>query len=108
MTERNIRYQLVFQFTEDFFDSFDAMIEFENKLIGCMPKTCDVDGHDIGSGTINFFVFTAFPEAAFRAFRKYLGTNKVEKNIRVAFREVNAESYTNLWPKRDSREFRCV
>ena len=58
-----------------------------------------------GAVTTNFFVYTDAPLAAFNQVRKYLGANKVEKNLRVAFREVEGEAYINLWPYRDPRPF---
>ena len=100
-----MRYQIVLQFPETFFATHDDLVSFEEKLIGAMPRTCDVDGYDTGSGTTNFFVHSDSPLAAFKTFRKYLGTNKVEKNLRVSYREVDGETYTNLWPFRDPRPF---
>jgi hypothetical protein len=101
-------YLLVFQLPENFFASIDDMHTFEQKMMNSLPKTCSHDGHDIGSGTINFFVFTAFPQVAFLAFRKYLGTNMVEKKLRVAYRLRDSETYTNIWPKRDERPFALI
>lgn len=101
-------YQVVFQFPETFFATHNDLAEFEEKLIASMPKTCGVDGHDIGSGTINFFVYTDSPLAAHKHFRKYLGTNKVEKNLRVSYREVDGEDFINLWPFRDPRPFDII
>jgi hypothetical protein len=103
--DRTKKYQLVIQFPEDFFESHAAMIAFEDKLIAAMPKTVDVDGHDIGSGTINFFLYTDAPKAAHATFRKYLGTNAVERKLRIAYRSVRGETFTNLWPRRDPRPF---
>jgi hypothetical protein len=102
------RYQLVFQFPDDFFASLDEVRVFENKLSLSLPKTHAVDGYDVGSGTINFFVYTASPEAAFRNFRKYLGTNRVAKKVRVAYRYVDGEAFTLLWPKRGTRPFQYL
>lgn len=99
-------FQLVIQLPDDFFETFDDMVAFEDRLIACMPKTCDVDGHDIGSETINFFVYTNSPEAAHRTFRKYLGTRAVERRLRIAYRAVDGKTFTNLWPRRDPRPFR--
>lgn len=100
-----MRYQLIFQFPEAFFATLEDIIEFENKLSESLPKTCDVDGYDTGSGTANFFVYTNFPLAALKHFRTYFGTNKVEKNLRASYREVDGDSYTNVWPFRDPRPF---
>lgn len=100
-----VRYQLIFQFPDTFFETHNDLVAFEDKMIALMPRTCDVDGHDIGSGTINFFVLTDSPLAAFKHFRKYLGRNKVMKNLRVSYREADGEAYINLWPFRDPRPF---
>ena len=99
------RYQMVIQFPETFFETFDDMIAFEDRLIACLPKTCEVDGHDVGSGTINFFVETSAPLAAHRTFRRYLGTRKVESKLRIAYRALGSETFENLWPRRDPRPF---
>ena len=98
-------FQLVIQFPSDFFSTHDALVAFEDRLIASMPRTCTVDGHDLGSGTINFFVYTPYPEAAHRAFRKYLGTNAVERRLRIAYRSTRGDTFTNLWPRRDPRPF---
>lgn len=100
-----MQYQVVFQFPEVFFETHEDLIGFESKLTESLPKTCDIDGYDTGSGTTNFFVYTDSPLAALKHFRTYLGTNKVEKNLRVSYREVEGEAYTNVWPFRDPRPF---
>ena len=103
-----MRYQVIFQFPESFFVTLDDLIAFEAKLIASLPKTCDVDGYDTGSGTTNFFVYTDSPLAAFKNFRTYLGTNKIEKNLRVSYRDVDGDAYINLWPFRDPRPFGVI
>ena len=70
-----------------------------------MPATHDVDGNDVCSATVNFFVYTDSPQAVLRNFRKYMGTNKVEKKLRMAFRRTDGDDYENIWPKRDTRTF---
>ena len=100
-----MRYVMVIQFSEQYFASHDDLVAFEDRLIASMPRTCDVDGHDIGSGTVNFFVFTDAPRAAHKAFRKYLGTNAVERKVRISYRDVNGTAFMNLWPFRDPRVF---
>ena len=100
-----MQYQVIFQFPESFFATIEELIAFESKMIASLPKTCDVDGYDTGSGTTNFFVYTDSPLAAFKNFRTYLGTNKVEKNLRVSYRDVDGDAYINLWPFRDPRPF---
>ena len=100
-----MQHQVVFQFPGTFFAKHNDLLAFKQKLADSMPKTCDVDGYDAGSGTINFFVYTDSPLAALKHFRTYLGTNKVEKHLRVSYRNVDGDTYTNLWPFRDPRPF---
>ncbi len=99
------RYQLVIQFPGDFFAAHQDLVAFEERLIASLPRTCTVDGHDVGAETVNFFVHTGAPEAAHRAFRKYLGTNAIERKVRIAYRELDGTAFTNLWPRRDPRPF---
>jgi hypothetical protein len=102
----SVDMQVVLQLPEGFFPSFDDMVAFEDLLIRSMPRTAQVTGHDIGSGTINFFVITPYPKAALRAFRTYMGTNHVERKIRIAFRPYGVDApveWTELWPKRPKR-----
>ena len=65
-----MRYQVVFQFPETFFATHSDLVAFEDELTASMPKTCDVDGYDVGSGTANFFVLTDSPLAAFKQLDK--------------------------------------
>jgi len=99
------RYQLVIQFPEDFFPSHKELVAFEALLTATMPRTCEVDGHDIGSGTVNFFVHTTAPEAAYRTFRSRIATRAIEKRLRIAYRLESGSKFTNLWPRRDPRSF---
>ena len=58
-----MRYLLIIQFPESFFDSHENVTDFEKAMYGAMPRTCEVGGFDVGSGTVNFFVFTDSPLA---------------------------------------------
>ncbi|MBA3503440.1 MAG: hypothetical protein M4D80_07230 [Myxococcota bacterium] len=99
------KFQLVVQVPRDLCPTTKDVVAFEERLAGCLPRTCDVDGFDVGAGTVNFFVYTDAPEAAHRTFRKYLGTRKVEQRLRIAYRPTKGETFTNLWPRRDPRVF---
>jgi hypothetical protein len=100
-----MEYVLVIQFHETYFAVHDDLVNFEERLRASMPRTCEVDGWDQGSGATNFFVFTNAPLAAHKAFRKFLGTNAVERKVRIAYREATGDQYINLWPFRDDRPF---
>jgi len=99
------RFQVVVQFPETFFASSAEIEAFGQKLSESMPRTHSYDGFDAGSGTVNYFICSNTPNAVLANFRKYLGTNKVEKKVRIAHREVQGEEFTVIWPKRDDRPF---
>ncbi|MFT3699961.1 MAG: hypothetical protein QM831_42850 [Kofleriaceae bacterium] len=103
-----MNYQLVIQLPDDYFATHDELVAFEQRLIATLPKTCDVDGYDIGSGTCNFFIFTAYPVAAYKTFRSRIATRALERRLRIAYRDVKRETFTNLWPRRDPREFKIM
>lgn len=99
------RYQLVIQFAQTYFASHAALVEFEDRLIATLPRTHSVDGHDIGSGTTNFFVDTDNPEAAYKIVLYRLATNAMRRKLRIAYRSARGSKFTNLWPRRDPRPF---
>ena len=98
-------YQVVIQFPATFFPDQISVEAFGERIADCMPRTHEYDGFDHGSGTTNYFLYSNTPNAILTNFRKYLGTNKVEKKVRIAYRSVDHDIWTNLWPKRDIRPF---
>ena len=98
-------YQVVIQFPSTFFPDQTSIEAFGERIAECMPRTHEYDGYDTGSGTTNFIIYSNTPNAVLANFRKYIGTNKVEKKVRIAYRSVDADVWTNLWPKRDIRPF---
>lgn len=99
-----MKYQLVVQFPDTFFETFDALVAFEDRLRVHLPRTHEVDGHDIGSGTTNFFVFTDSPNAAHKVIHR-VTTAVHRRHMRVAYRSTRGSTFTNLWPYRDERPF---
>ena len=98
-------YQVVIQFPATFFPDQTSIEAFGERIAECMPRTHEYDGFDHGSGTTNYFLYSNTPNAILTNFRKSLGTNKVEKKVRIAYRSVDHDIWTNLWPKRDIRPF---
>jgi hypothetical protein len=92
-----MKYQLVVQFKEDDL-SFDDMTALEDSLSTELEDIGDVDGHDFGSGTINFFVLTDDPKSCF-AKAKRVVAGKGRGEYKAAFRKISGEEYTILWPK---------
>lgn len=99
------RYLLVIQFSDRYFRDVREIVAFEDRLAASLPRTCEVDGHEVASGATSFFVRTNAPLAAHRAFRKYIGTRAVERHVRVAFRMTDGSTWMNVWPFRDARPF---
>jgi hypothetical protein len=76
------RYVLVFQFEDTYFDSAAALVAFEERLRAALPRTSAVNGHEVGSGTTNFFVLTPSPVAAHARFRRRTATRAIERKLR--------------------------
>lgn len=94
-----MKYQLVLQWPVTSIRDFDAMIEVEDKLIDGLSANSDVDGHDAGSGELNIFIRTDDPKRAFEEVKAILGSCDFWIDARVAYREVEKNDYTILWPK---------
>lgn len=103
MTEH--RYQLVVQFPQDAFANFDAVVAFEDELISVLADRHEVDGHDIGSGEVNFFVLTDDPAAALSQITEARGDQLRQPLVRAAARPIDSEEYAILWPAGDERPF---
>lgn len=99
-----MEYQLVIQFSADSVD-FDALIALEEKMIETVGTSAIVDGHDIGSGEANIFIFTSDPKFCLALIRGELERQGVLDKCTVAHRKVDGENYTVLWPEDYTGEF---
>jgi hypothetical protein len=100
-----MKYQLVLQWPASSIKDFDAMIEIEDVLINNLSQESDVDGHDFGSGTMNIFIYTDNPTATFWEIKSIIGSQDYWIDARVAYREIQKDEYTILWPE-DLTEFK--
>ena len=98
-------YQLVLQFPDEYFETLADLEALEQRVCAILPRTATYDGFDRGSGTTNLFIYTAYPEALYKAFRARIATRAMERKLRIAYREADGETFTNLWPRRDPRPF---
>ena len=103
-----MQYQLTLQFRGDSLADYDAMIALEDELSEQLGDVADVDGHDCGSGETNIFIFTPDPAATFQRMRPVLERARQLKAVTVAFREVDGERYTVIWPEGSQRGFRIA
>jgi len=99
-----MNYQLVLQLPTDDKTDFDLLIDLEDKLIVGMGPDHDVDGHDFGSGEMNIFIYTRDPNAAFSEISQLIALYQFPK-LRAAYRHVEKDEYTNLWPKGSNESF---
>jgi hypothetical protein len=93
------KYQLVLQWPATYIKDYDAMIDIEDALSENLGQNSEVDGHDMGSGEMNIFIRTDNPVDAFNRVQATLGSRDFWVNARVAYREVENDKYTILWPK---------
>ena len=81
-------YQVVLQFRGDSLEDLDATVAMADDLIKELGDSADVDGHDVGSGETNIFIFTSDPEATFHRARPVLERRQQLQSVTVAYREV--------------------
>ena len=96
-------YQLVFQLPFSSIDDYDATIQLESQIANALGELGQVDGHDSGSGEMNIFVLTDRPALAFDWIREALWPNGLPSDLKVAFRRLDGEAYTILYPLGASR-----
>ena len=101
-------YQLVLQFRGDSLGDLDAAIALEDELTEVLGDAADVDGHDVGSGETNIFIFTSDPAAIFHRARPVLERRQQLQAVAAAYREVEGEHYTVIWPEGSREEFRVT
>lgn len=74
------------------------MLALEDALISDLDATARVDGHDVGSGEANIFIFTADPRQTFRQAMPALERSGRLPQAKAAFREVGSDAFTVIWP----------
>ena len=70
--------------------------------------TAKVDGHDVGSGERNIFIFTSDPAATFHQARPVLEREYQLESVTAAYREVEGEQFTVIWPEDSGEAFRVT
>lgn len=101
-------FQLVLQFrpwegrrVED----FDELVVLEGQLESTLEGAALLDGHDIGAGEANVFIHCDDPVAIFETCFPVLGATSLLGRMSAAYRPLNGEAYTRLWPKDSIAEF---
>ena len=91
-------FQLVLQLPGESPEDFDRLVELEEGLVDMLGNAHVVDGHDFGSGTMNIFVHTDDPAAAFDTAKRALPADVLVK-LRAAYRRLDGENYIVVWPQ---------
>lgn len=102
------KYQLVFQFRGDSLDDYDGMIALEDDLIAEFQGVAKVDGHDMGSGEASIFILTNDPRTTFQQARLVLERRNCLQALTAAYRAVDGEHYTVIWPEGFDGGFRIA
>src|SRR5262249_16812122 len=103
-----MNYVLVLQFRGDSAEDLDATIALERALTEVLGDSAAVDGHDIGSGEGNIFICTSDPATTFLRAKPVLERRQCLENVTAAYRQVDGEEYTVIWPEGTSTEFRVI
>jgi hypothetical protein len=96
--ESKMDYQLVIQLTGESANDFDLLIKLEDKLEEELTGSFEVDGHDFGNNEMNIFILTSEPDNIFKQIKGLLPKTFIS-NARIAYRNLESENYTLLWPK---------
>ena len=93
-----MRYQLVLQFAADSLEDYDRLVALGDTLIEELGEAATVDGHDFGLGEFNIFIFADDPATVFDKAHGIVVDQGVPNVLRSAYREMDGEDYTILWP----------
>jgi hypothetical protein len=99
-----MQYQLVLQFAADSVAEYDTLVAIEHQLIAALGEDA-VDGHDMGSGEANIFIFTSDPQKTFHQLAPVLERGGYMPAVTAAYRRVNEDGYHVLWPEDSTRQF---
>jgi hypothetical protein len=104
-----MKHQLVLQFQGDDADTLDKVIALEDQLIESLDgsTTAEVDGHEPGEGVINLSLLTKNAAKLWEKIEPLVedaAAEDLEINA-VAFRPLDGEEFTVLWPTDYEGEF---
>ena len=95
-------FQLVFQLPES---CPLTSLDFEDDIADTLGNPRDdkahphlVDGNSYGGGTIEFFVHTADPHAAFELCKPLLASAGLLDMVVAAYRRFSEDTFTVIWP----------
>lgn len=103
--------QLVLQFQGDDDETVEKVIELEDRLITALAglTTVDVDGHEPGDGVVNLILITRNAAKVWERIEPIVedASDMLDINA-VAFRQIDSEDFTVLWPTDYDGEFQLA
>jgi hypothetical protein len=97
-SEVQLQYQLVVQVKDVGSGDFERLVNWENALAEYLGPSATVDGHDLGAGEFNVFIFTDDPVGTFQSIRGFAEARPPPESMAAAYRLVNSDEYIVLWP----------
>jgi hypothetical protein len=94
-----MEYMLVLQWpSSSTANELDLLISLEDQIRKNIGDHGNVDGHDIGSGEMNIFIFTEDPKATFERVKKIGLIPHHMNNLKAGYREVGEDDFVPLYP----------
>lgn len=94
-----MKYLLVLQFPEERYSDYDWVDHIEEKIEQSLENE-NFDGHDVGNGEFNLFIFTDNIEETFATVTNVLQEDRYGlENVKIAYRETKGTTFNCLWPK---------
>ncbi|HVJ78191.1 MAG TPA: hypothetical protein VM620_10200 [Hyphomicrobium sp.] len=103
-----MNHQLVLQFQGDDDETLDKVIDLEDRLIEALAgsTSAEVDGHEPGDGVINLILLARNATKAWEKIEPIVEGASDELDINaVAFRGLDGDDFTVLWPVDYEGEF---
>jgi|WetSurMetagenome_2_1015567.scaffolds.fasta_scaffold263948_1 hypothetical protein len=101
-----MEYHLVLQFPIKDDEEADQLITLEDDFIERLEDSADVDGHETDGGLLNLFITTGEPEDTFERIRPLLEDKRLLDHVVVAYRHVDEDDYTLIWPEEEKGQER--
>jgi hypothetical protein len=96
-------FQLILEFEGDSPENFERVLAIQEKLEERL-KSGEVDGNDVGQGTVNIFIITKQPQKCFEEALKLIDAS--EPSPRAAgYRDLEHDDYVRVWPEGDENPF---
>ena len=95
-----MEYMLVLQWpSASTAEDLDLLISLEDQIIANIGDYGTVDGHDIGSGEMNIFIFTEDPKSTFEHVKKIGSVANHISNLKVGYRVVGEDDFVPVYPE---------